>query len=415
MLQRFVLIVICAMCFLPMPASAQDEPPVENNTNTRTLNIWLPAPLISNIDSRAYQQLLEHTNQFSLENNIVVDYRFKAIGQMGGIMSTIRSGSVVAPGALPDVTLIRRSDLISAQATTLIQSLENLFSSALLNDLDNSLELGQVMRDGQLELFGLPYFIDLQLTVSNDELDDIGTSLTFDDVLATADSLLFAAARNSGLNQTFYLQYLAAGGVPPRNDDMTINANALQTVLEFYESASARGIVTSDVLEYNSPSAYRTDFLNDMNGINYGLFSSTEFLSMLQQDSGLHATSIPTDGGNTMTTLNGWVWVIVTPDPGQQNLSVQYLNWMMETDFHAEFANVLNQLPAQQPAIIDSLPNTVDPALIEDLLNNAILPLPDSESGTAPRAMQEALAKVINGEATAEQATRDVIEQFNID
>jgi len=415
MLQRLALALICAVSFLMLSVNGQDEPPAENNGTRPTLTVWLPAPILSDRESTAFQQLLNHTEQFSQENNVTVEYRVKAIGQMGGIMSTIRSGSAVAPGALPDVTLIRRSDLISAQAITFLQSLENLFSSALLNDLDQSLKLGQVMRDEGLELFGLPYFIDVQLTVSNDNLEDIGTSLTFDDILNHADSFLLPAARNNGLNQIFYLQYLAAGGVPPRNDEMTINANALQTVLEFYESAIQRGIMSPAILDYNSPSAYRTDFINNMNGTNFGIFSSSEYLSLLQQDSGLYAATIPTEGGTTITTLNGWVWVMVTPNPDQQNLSVQYLNWMMETDFHAEFASELNQLPAQQPAVLDSLPNTVDSTLIEDLLNNAILPIPDSESGTVPRAMQEALVTVVNGDATAEQATSDVIEQFNMD
>ena len=414
MLQRFSLIVICTMWFL-LPASAQDAIPTETDSAQPILTVWIPATLLSNTESDAFQQLIEHTEQFSTENHVTVEYRVKAIGQTGGIMSTIRSGSTVAPGALPDVTLIRRSDLISAQATTFLQSLENLFSSALLNDLDQSLQLGQVNGDEELQLFGLPYFIDVQLTISNDELEDIGTTLTFDDILDNADSLLLPAARINGLNQTFYLQYLAAGGVPPRNDEMTININALQSVLEFYESAIQHGIITPAILDYNTPSAYRTDFINNMNGKNFGIFSSSEYLSLLQQDSGLYAAPIPTEGGTTITTISGWVWVMVTPDPDQQNRSVQYLNWMMETDFHAEFANMLNQLPAQQPAMLNSLPNNVDPALFEDLLNNAILPLPDSESGTVPRAMQEALTKVVNGDATAEQATSDVVEQFNID
>jgi len=413
MMQRFILLLIWMVCFVIVPITAQDETPPAIESTQQTLTVWIPAPLIANTDSDAYQQLLDHTAQFSFDNNVTVEYRIKAIGQMGGIMSTIRSGSVVAPGALPDVTLIRRTDLVTAQATTLLQSLENLFSSALLDDLDNSLKLGQVVRNDTLELFGLPYFIDFQNIVTNEPLEDT-RKLTFDDVLA-GDSLSFPAGRSNGLNQTFYLQYLAAGGVSPRNGEMVINTNALQTVLEFYETAVERDVVSPLVLEYNSPSAYRTEFINNMNGVNFAVFSFSEYLSLLQQDSSLYATNIPTDSGNTITTLNGWVWVLVTPNPSQQDLSVRYLNWMMQPEFHADLSRELNQLPAQQSAILDSLPAQVELEFVEDLLNNAILPLPDSEGGTAPRVIQEALAKVLNGESSAEQATLDVVEQFDLD
>lgn len=411
-MQRLIFLLICAVTIV-YPTLAQDEPDTESPQ--QTLTVWLPAPIISDFEREAYQQLLAHSNQFAVEQNVTIEYRIKAIGQMGGIMSTIRSASVVAPGALPDVTLVRRSDLVSVQATIYLQSLESLFSSVLLNDLDISLKLGQVVHNESLELFGLPYFIDIQLAVTNEVINENTPNLTFADILESANTFLFPAGRNNGLNQTFYLQYLAAGGVPARNGEMNINVNALQTVLEFYESAVERNIVSSPVLEYNSPSAYRTEYLNMRESTNIAIFSSSEFMSLLQQDSDLQATTIPTESGDTITTIDGWLWVMVTPEPSQQNLSVQYLNWMMSTDFHAAFASELNRLPSQQLAIRESLPSNVDLVFIDNLLNNTYLPLPESEGGTVPRAMQEALAKVINGYATAEQATRDIIDEFNLD
>lgn len=411
MLQRFPLVMICMVFGFVLSVHAQDDPP-SNTENQPTLTVWLPAPLIADTESEAFKQLLSHTTQFSLENDIRVEYRIKAVGQMGGIMSTIRSGSVVAPGALPDVTLIRRVDLISAQTPTVLQSLETLFSSALLNDFDNSLVLGQIVQDESLELYGLPYFLDIQHAVLNQSLDELSTNLTFEDVLNSADSLLIAAGRSNGLNQIFYLQYLAAGGVPPRNGIMMINQNALRTVLEFYETAVEQDLITPTVLDYNSPSAYRTDFMNSRARVDVGIFSSSEYFSMLQQDSSLIVTSIPTANGEPITTLDGWVWVMVTPEPSQQDLAVRYLNWMMQPDFHSALSRELNRLPAQQSAIVDSLPSEVDPLFIDSLLSHAVLPLPESEGGTIPRAMQDALASVINGEASAEEATLTVIEQF---
>jgi len=414
-MRRLALILMIIVGVLIVPVTAQDDEPSETVIPDLELDVWIPALLISDTSSDAYQQLIEHTTQFTLDNNINVNYRIKAVGTVGGIMSTIRSGSVVAPDALPDVTLIRRSDLASAQVPTLLQSMETLFSTALLNDIDNSLELGQVRTTDGLELYGLPYFVDLLMTVYTRPVDDITNSLTFDDVILNADRFLFPAGRASGLNQTFYLQYLSAGGVPPRNGELVINSNALQTVLEFYETAAELEIVSPDVLTYGSPSAYRTDFMNDMDALNFAVVTTSEYLSMRQQDSSLQIGTIPTANGNSLPTATGWVWVMVTPDPAQQDLAVRYLNWMMQPNFHADLSNTLNQLPAQESALEDSLPQGIDPVFINDLLSNAILPLPDSEGGTVPRAMQEALIAVINQELTAEEATQRIVEQFATD
>ena len=413
-MRRFVLWLICAFYLTLIPITAQENPSLNTPLPPQTLRVWLPAPLISDTDSEAYQQLLTHMTQFATDTNVTVTYRIKEVGTLGGIMSTIRSASVVAPGALPDVALIRRSDLMSAQAPTFLQSLENLFSSALLNDLNNTLALGQVPNNDQIELFGLPYFVEVLHTVYNQPSGESTTNLTFDRVL-TGDSFLLPAGRNNGLNQVVYLQYLAAGGVPPRNGAMTVNQNALQTVLKFYETALEQNLITPDILDYSSSSMYRTDFMNNMEGVNYGVFTSSEYLSMLQQDSNLGYATIPTASGDTITTLDGWVWVMVTSDPTQQDLVVRYLNWMMQPEFHAELSRTLNQLPAQQSARVASLPNSMDSEFIEDLLSNAFLPLPESEGGTVPRAIQEALVRVINGEASAEEATLDVVEQFAAD
>jgi hypothetical protein len=414
LMRYFLLFVSLLLVSIAFPIVAQDEPLSADETSSQ-LTVWIPAPLLGDISSDAYQSLIEHTTPFISDNNIAVDYRIKAVGTAGGIMSTIRSGSVVAPGALPDVALIRHTDLILGQTPIYLQSLETLFSSALINDIDNALRLGQVNHADGRQLFGLPYFVDVLVTAYTQADDELDTSLTFEDVLRYSDRFMFPAGRANGLNQTVYLQYLAAGGVPARNDDFNINIDALQTVLKFYESSSEQGLFPEDIMTYNSPSAYRTDFINSPDNQQFAVFSSSEFLSLLNQDDTLQIGSLPTVNGEITSTLDGWVWVMVTPDPRQQDLAVRYLNWMMQPDFHAELANQLFQLPAQQSALENSLPNSVDPIFIESLLNNAILPLPDSEGGTVPRAMQEVLGEVIAGDLTAEEATQQLVEQFGMD
>lgn len=410
-MMRFVLTFIC-LCLAAVPLTAQDVPMQDETTAPRPLKVWIPAPLIADESSAAFQSLREHTLGFSERSGLAVDYRIKDVGVVGGIMSTIRSGSEVAPGALPDITMIRRRDLTPAQARQYLQSMETLFSSSLINELDRALEFGQIPLEDGVALYGLPYFFEVLHAVHARPLEKAGRHPSFDDVLANQAALLFPAGRANGLNQTFYLQYLAGGGQPPDNGDMAIDETALAAALDFYEQLVEQDLIAPDVLTYQSPAAYQTDFINNADQLVLAIFSSSEYLSMLdQQNPNLLAAGIPTAAGARITTLDGWLWVIVTPDPTRRALSARYLEWLMRPVFHASFAKSLHQLPSQRAVLGDSLPESADEQLIQELLDNAILPIPESEGGTAPRLMQEALMQVLHGD-TAATATRQALAQF---
>lgn len=394
-------------------ASAQDSSNPAESSAAPLLKVWLPAPLISDESGDAYQLLSEHSAEFSASNNIDASYRIKDVGRIGGIVASIRAGKEVAPEALPDVALIRRRDFGAALASEYLQSLESLFSSSLLNDLDDGVEFGQIPLDSGLSLYGLPYFFDLLHSVYTQPGAAARNLLSFDDMLSDEVNFLFPAARANGLNQTFYLQYLAAGGMTPDDGVMTINEDALLTVLEFYDVLVQRGLITADVLTYQSPAAYAADFANQLDRQQLAIFNASEYLAMIDQQAiNVVAGAIPTADGNGSSILNGWLWVIVTPDRGRQALAARFLEWMMEPAFHAEFARALYYLPSQ-PAILDqSLPPAADSQFFAELLQSAALPLPEGEGGTAPRLMQEALAHILHGDLSAAEATRQVVEQL---
>jgi len=378
------------------------------------LQVWLPAPLISDESGEAFQLLSEHTAAFSLGNDIDIEYRIKDVGKVGGIMSTIRAGKDVAPAALPDVTLIRRRDFTPAQAQQYLQSMETLFSSSLINDLDDGLEFGQIPLEAGSALYGLPFLYDVLLAVYSQPLQTAGFRLSFEDVFANRTAFLFPAARTNGLNQTFYLQYLSAGGLTPSDGVMSINEEALGTVLKFYEDLVQRGLVAPDVLTFQSPAAYQSEFINGADRSQLAIFSASEYLAMIdQQNLSLMAAQVPTSSGGGQSIRDGWLWVLVTPDMSRQTLSARYLEWMMEPGFHASFARALYHLPTQPALLDDSLPAAVDRQFFAGLLENATLPLPENEGGTAPRLMQEALIHVLHGDASAAQATRQVLSQLS--
>ena len=409
---RLKLLLACAFLCCSLYTGAQDSPNV-SDANPQPLRIWLPAPLISDESSDAFQLLSEHTAEFIANNEIGVQFRIKDVGKIGGIMATIRAGKEVAPGALPDVTLIRRRDLTPTQASEYLQSLETLFSSSVLNDLAGGIDFGQIPLEDERTLFGLPYLFDMLVAVHAQPLVKTGAGLSFNDVLANEANFLFPGARVSGLNQTFYLQYLAAGGSIPSDGLMAINEEALQKVLQFYEDLLRNGLISPDVLTYQSPASYLNDFINRDDRLQLAIFSVSDYLTMIQQqEAALLATEIPTVDANASSILNGWLWILVTPDRNRQALAARFIEWMMEPAFHADFARALYHLPSQPAILSDSLPPDTDVNFFAQLLASSVLPLPEGEAGPAPRLMQEALKHVLHGDATASQATQDALSQL---
>src|SRR5262245_10748695 len=77
-----------------------------------TLNVRLPEPLAPIDNQDAADLLSEQISAFQAANDdIVVDFRLKKAQDVGGIMATLKAANLVAPGALPDLTLLRRSDM----------------------------------------------------------------------------------------------------------------------------------------------------------------------------------------------------------------------------------------------------------------------------------------------------------------
>lgn len=391
----------------PTPAAT---PVLATQAPINQLVVWLPDQLAPVDNSDAANVLSTQISAFEESetgtNGLKIDLRRKKAQDVGGIMSTLRTGSVVAPGALPDVTLMRRDDLLAAVQAGLIYPLEGRVSSGIIGDLYNpALQLGQV--DGQL--YGLPYMLDLPLVVYRPDKVSL-TTWRFQDVLNARMVFVFPAARSDGLSDVFFLQYLAAGGTLPNNGSLTVNADALHTTLSFYEQAVENGTITSAVLQYTSPADYQSDLASGT--IDAAVVTSSTYLRLRTQGQNVLAAPIPTPSGHTATSLDGWMWVVTTSNADRQALAVRFINWLMNSDQQGRYARAVVMLPSQRLALRGMGLDDRDNALFTDFLSTARLPFTTSLSGAPARAMQAALVAVISKERTADQATQDVMTQL---
>ena len=372
---------------------------------TQTLNIWWPEPLAPIDNQDAADLLSEQISAFQSANrDISVNFRLKKAQDVGGIMSTLKAASLVAPRAMPDLTLVRRSDMLTAAQAGLIMPIDERGEAAILDNFQPMVNALGRMND---RLYGLPYNVEVQhVAYQTDVTPPERWSLS--SVLTNKIAIVFPAGRANSLSDIFLAQYRDATGTR-ESGELIIDADELRSLFQFYEQAVADELIDPIVLEYILPDDYRGGLATG--DIPAGIVTSTLYLKLMASGAALDYAPIPTASGQPATLIDGWMWVLTSADSEQQAIAMRFLNWMLDVDRQGRYNQAISMLPSQRTAL-RQWENADYASFIDTLLNNASLPISDSASSATARVIQSALASVISGQRTAEQATQDVINQL---
>lgn len=225
----------------PTPISS----PVPTAVNQRSLTIWWPDVLVPTTSDQPLP-LYEQLEAFAqTENGVQVKVRVKRVSDVGGIMATLRTAREVAPSALPDMTLLRRQDLLDAVQRGLVQPLDGLVPTSMIDDLYNgTLQLGlvQPLPSEEGRLYGFPYSLNfIHMVYEN------GYPLTQPSYATFLEHeipfLLATQEVTAGINPVFLTQYLKAGGRVNADGSLHIDEDALSQTLNFYEQAVTLGLI----------------------------------------------------------------------------------------------------------------------------------------------------------------------------
>lgn len=401
---RMSMLLLWLLLIPAVLVQGQDSPtPMPEST---AITVWLPDTLAAPENGELLPILQAQTDAFMSANpDASVLLRLKQVGMTGGIMATLRTGSVVAPGALPTLTLLRWQDFLAAQRSGLLQSIEGLVPSVLLADFANALQLGQVDN----VLYGVPYVLDLQHIALRARWGSDYTRWDYASVLERAEPFTFAAARATGLSDVFLAQYLMAGASLAENGMLMLDENALRSTYAFYEQVVERELLYAGTSGYQSIQDYLPALVDDE--IDAAVVDSGTFLRLLDAGNDLDVASLPGPQDDALSVLNGWIWVVITTNPDHRALALQYVSWMMDVERLVEYARAAYLLPARRSAMLEPLVGGQSGEPFLDLIEHAVLPITDSDGGTLARLMQEGLIAVLSGERTAEQAVQDVLTQ----
>ena len=391
-----------ALAATPATPSAQATP-------ARTvIRVWWPDELYPQTAGEAEDLLLDQFEAFRLTyTSYDLDLRRKRTSGMGGIMPSLRTAGPVAPGALPDLTLMRRTDMLVAATEGLIVPLDSWLPSDLVGDLlPGTQSLGTI--DGAL--YGVPYALNLYHSIYRASMVE-EPPVSFDDVLAQEQVYLFPAG-TPPVSWTLLLQYLAAGGrLADADGSPVLDREPLVAVLSYYERGVEKGLFNSTLLQYTRFDDYWNRFasaeahLIDVDSITY--------LAHKNAVPSVGLIPLPTLGGTPFTALDGWMWVVTTSDPDRQQQALVFLSWLMRISQQSSFTEAFGILPSQQRAL--RLWN--DEAYAEFV--RSLIELAESiplvqRNDAASLALQTALVDVLGGasaETTADHALAALVGQ----
>ncbi len=383
---------------LPTPMAVPTSTPEPVQAQPR-LVIWWAAELLPAPGSAAETVLnAQFTGFRNSPDAPLLVVRAKRSEGVGGILSTLRNASRVAPGALPDLALLRRADLLAATRDRLIAPLSASMPAELRRNLTPAaLALGTV----EDVVYGVAYLLEVQHIVYRPAAFET-PPLTFAAVLNAGQPFAFPLGGEDGVNTALLIPYAAAGGqLSDEAGTPVLDEAPLQTVLEFYEQAVAAGLIGPEALAYHAPADYWDAFLDG--AFDLAQVDSSTYLASSSQQTGLVAAPPITTTGEALTCLDGWLWVITTSDPDRQIGAWRLLEWLMQAERQAAFAQAMNRVPSLEPAL--ALWNAGDyGALMATLLANDT-PILAGDSSPALETLQAALEAVLNGEQPATDST----------
>lgn len=359
----------------PLPTETM---PVEQDVSS--LRVWLPAQFDPAAEHPAAGMLAQRLAEFeSQHDGLKIEVRLKKAETEGDILNALSLTSAAAPGALPDLILLSRSDLESAALRGLLHPIDGLSTS--LDDpnwYSYAQQLGHIQNAG----YGLPFLGDALVLVYYPELGQI---VSWEDVLSSDGNLVFPVGDLQGL--VGLSLYASAGGeILDAQGLPMLDQEVLTHVLTLVDEGLSKEVFWPSLVnvtnETQTLQIYRTGSANK---------AIVWFLSYRPSEDG-EVTPLPGLDQMPFSYATGWVWALAGANPENQQLAVELAEFLVADDFLGELTRETGYLPTR-PSMIEE----------EDRTMTAILesahPMPSSEVlAVLGPLMQEALTRVLNGE-----------------
>lgn len=372
------------------PAPVQVTPEA---TRPFTLTLWVPEELAPGAE-RGGDVLQARVAAFEEAHQVHMNYVLKTPYGKGGIVDWIAQLHELMPERLPDAAIVDTRELDTLTGLGVLQPLNRSLPSGAFWEL---LPPAQTMARRGGVWSNQPLVLDTEHLVYDTRRVSTPPA-SWQDVLTMTLSFAFAADSTD----TFLLHYLHDGGSLNPTEHPASDSGVMQSILDYYQRARANGNLSEATLGMNSAREVMPLFVSGQAPM--AEVRARDFLSERARLPNAAAAGIPTRNGQPAALASGWTYVILTRDPERRRAAADFLEWLEEPEFLAQWMQAAYLVPAGKTAFAQAVTPPAYAETLQDLLNHAIVAPGFSAQKPYAAAWHDAVQAVLNGQLTPDDA-----------
>lgn len=386
---------------LPIATRAAPVTPIKPSSSV-TLTLWTTEDLAPG-SSAAGKILRNQFDAFTAANpNIHIETILKKPYGRGGMLDFLTTSSEVVPSLLPDLAALDISEIPQAASAGVLQPLDPLVSSDVKGDFFPFAYQASMYRG---KWIAVPFTADIEHLIYNKNIVK-RVPPTWDDFLKQRSTLLLPLAGDDA----FLVQYLGLAPLFDANDQLTFDVNAASQVLSFFKRAHDLALISDSSVELtNSDSAWPA-FAAGRVAMIQG--SASSYLAQRDKLQNALYAAMPTRDGKIAAVASGWAYVVVTDDPARQAAVAQFIQWIVQGEHLAPWLRAANRLPASRSTLALAVEPVEYATFLRDQMENASYLPPTAAYGKASDAWRAAMAAVLKGQTTPEEAARNISDSL---
>jgi len=390
----------------PSPISTPLPPvsssPTPSSPAERTLTLWVASEFVP-----AAEILTTQLKRFEIAApDLRVRVKLKGTQGKGGLVNLLAAAVPVAPTILPDLAIVNADQARTLAQLGLIYPWDMLPSFSREGDM---FPLAEGLGYRNAQRMGIPLALDVQHLVY-DVNEVLSPPSSWREILTGRALYLFPGKDEGDALDVFLIQYIMAGGrLFDESGAPLLEKEPLATALARYQGLRIAGVTPPATLQLDSLSACWPLYMAGQADIVHVWASN--YLAGRSRLPDSSFAPIPSADETRMTIGRGWLMVLVTKDPARQEAAARFLNWWQCPEHSATLCQVTNWLPSDRSAFALWQGEDEYYGFLREQLQVA-RPQPDLPSPWA-KALSEAIRQVLQGQATAQEATEHVMAIVN--
>ncbi|MCB0047477.1 MAG: extracellular solute-binding protein [Caldilineaceae bacterium] len=326
------------------PVSVSSPSPAGITGEARHLVIWAPEFFTRSGDGSAGQTIDAALTQFEQNRaNLSVEIQTRAATGESGTFAYLQSAQQVAPDILPDIALVRTSDLWQLADLGVFPPFTAQESAAF----GEFYPFAEAAITYSGEPWGVPYTADVVHLVYHPERVQ-SPPVTWANLLEANYRYLFPAGSRDGYaGESILLQYVGAGGELLEDGTVT-NPEALEAVFDFYGEAKGAGIFPEEVEQYAGFSSVWDDFRQ--RPVDLADVTASSLLLGNAAVTEIGYQFAPTLSGVQVTPAETWAFAVLTKEPEQRAVAMDLLAVLLQPAVQGEWSQLAGRLPTRPAA-----------------------------------------------------------------